>query len=552
MPRSSLAPAVASLLVLAAGARAAEPVSLQGHTGAVPAVAVSPDGKLLASGGPAEDVVRLWDVAAGKELRQFPAGTVPDLNKNLPKGAAQPGNVPPAFFQSLNEVRVCAAFTPDGQALVTRDIRLDDRACTGAVVFWEVATGKPLRRAAVFQVPLADVKKAADEAETPNRDPGEEPLADKLPPFHFAFALSADGKTLATAGSGAITLWDPATGKRLHSFPTAGEETPALLALSPDGKALAAVAAPLPLRALRVQKQAQLGVALKKVFPPDDENEPAAAITLYDVASGDELRELEGHDGPVHAVAFTSDGKRLVSGGQDRTMRLWDVATGKQLRHVGGHYGPVLAVAAAADDALLVSGGGDATALLWKAAELYRKEAPAGALPAKQADALWQDLGSSDAARAARALRTLGGHPAGAVALIRERLKPAGSDPAQAKRIAGWVADLESDKFPVRQKAATQLENCGELAEAALQKVLAGQPALETKQRVEQILKSIQEKQQSGEHMRSLRAVEVLEQLGTPEARQVLEALAKGAPDVQLTEEAKASLQRLGRRAAGP
>jgi hypothetical protein len=183
---------------------------------------------------------------------------------------------------------------------------------------------------------------------------------------------------------------------------------------------------------------------------------------------------------------------------------------------------------------------------LWKTSELLRKDRPGASL--KQLEALWTDLGSADAVRAARAMRELSTSGA-AVTLLEQRLPPKKVDAALAKRIDGWVADLENDKFAEREKAASQLEKCGELAEAALQKALAAKPSLEAKQRIEQILKKIEEGSLSGEQVRSLRAVEVLEQIGTPEARRLLETLATGAAEAQLTQEAKAAVERLARRA---
>ena len=66
--------------------------------------------------------------------------------------------------------------------------------------------------------------------------------------------------------------------------------------------------------------------------------------------------------------------------------------------------------------------------------------------------------------------------------------------------------------------------------------------------RIEELLKKIEDGAVSGERLREVRALEVLEGLGTPEARKLLEELAKGAADAALTQEAKASLERLNRR----
>ena len=58
---------------------------------------------------------------------------------------------------------------------------------------------------------------------------------------------------------------------------------------------------------------------------------------------------LTGHRGPVTSVAFNSDGKLALSGGEDKTARLWDVATGKELRRFAGHDGTLHFVACSPD-----------------------------------------------------------------------------------------------------------------------------------------------------------------------------------------------------------
>jgi hypothetical protein len=116
--------------------------------------------------------------------------------------------------------------------------------------------------------------------------------------------------------------------------------------------------------------------------------------------------------------------------------------------------------------------------------------------------------------------------------------------------MAAMLQALESDRFIAREQATTELEGLGDLAAQALRKRLQEQPALETRRRIERLLEKLQGPVTCAEKRPVLRAVMVLERIGTVEAQQVLEMLASGAPDARLTQEAKASLERLAKRPA--
>jgi mono/diheme cytochrome c family protein len=90
-------------------------------------------------------------------------------------------------------------------------------------------------------------------------------------------------------------------------------------------------------------------------------------VRLWDVASGRELRRLTGHTQEVPAVAFSADEQRAVSGGKDRTLRLWEVTTGRQLLVCEGHTDQVSSVAFSADGRRLLSASWDGTVRLWDA-----------------------------------------------------------------------------------------------------------------------------------------------------------------------------------------
>jgi hypothetical protein len=112
--------------------------------------------------------------------------------------------------------------------------------------------------------------------------------------------------------------------------------------------------------------------------------------------------------------------------------------------------------------------------------------------------------------------------------------------------LARWITDLDDNRFEVRERAAGELEKAGASAVGALRKALENRPTLEVRQRATQIV--AKQSQLSPERLRQLRAVEVLEHIGTLEARQILKTLAAGAPKARLTQEAEASLDRLAKR----
>jgi HEAT repeat protein len=127
---------------------------------------------------------------------------------------------------------------------------------------------------------------------------------------------------------------------------------------------------------------------------------------------------------------------------------------------------------------------------------------------------------------------------------LRKHVKAA--PPSDVKRLGQLIADLDNDEFAVRERAQRQLEGMGEDAAPALRKALAGKPALEVRRRIESIL--MKARTLSPATLQVVRAVEVLENIGTLEARELLKSLADGVPEAVLTQEAKASLERLAEK----
>jgi hypothetical protein len=174
----------------------------------------------------------------------------------------------------------------------------------------------------------------------------------------------------------------------------------------------------------------------------------------------------------------------------------------------------------------------------------------ATAQPDKQAapdlNRAWTDLANNDAKAAFQAMGEMIGQPKDTVTLMAAKLKPVEQvDPALIEQM---VKDLDSDNFTKRQKANKALEQLESQARPALEKIMANPPSAEARSRAKNLLERLDGPVGSPEDLRMIRAVEVLERIGTPEARDLLARLAKGAAGARLTTEASASVGRLTKK----
>jgi hypothetical protein len=242
-------------------------------------------------------------------------------------------------------------------------------------------------------------------------------------------------------------------------------------------------------------------------------------IDLWEAATGQLIRRFAGHHSGVDSLSFSSDGLKLASGGGDSTILVWDIT---------GRTGGTPALRSVSEPSALRSAG----------------VPPAQTqLTPRQLETCWNDLANADAAKAYEAVWQLVAASEQAVPFLRRKLPPI-SRP-DAKAIARWIADLDSDDFTLREKATEELRKLGENAGPVLRQTLESKPSAEAQRRIQQLLDQTHD--WTPERLREHRALQALEHMGTPSAGEVLRVLAEGAPGASRTEEAKAAQSRMVR-----
>ncbi|MGF1583565.1 MAG: hypothetical protein ACFCD0_29965 [Gemmataceae bacterium] len=163
-------------------------------------------------------------------------------------------------------------------------------------------------------------------------------------------------------------------------------------------------------------------------------------------------------------------------------------------------------------------------------------------LTKEQLDGLWDNLASKDAALAFKAIRSLTNSPKESVAFLKIKLRPIPKP--DREKIKKWIKELGSDRFAIRLRAMTNLKKNAQVSKSVLREAAKAPGSLEARLRIEKLLSQLQFAN-SPTLLRQYRALEALEYIRTPAAIDLLEELANGAEGAMVTEEAKASLDRL-------
>src|SRR5919202_1832355 len=282
--------------------------------GTVFAVAFSPDGKLLATGG-SDGVVRCWEVTSGREL---------------------------LTCKGHSNVVASVAFSPDGKTLASGS---DDRT----IKLWDCHSGECLQtwqghsnwvRSVVFSPDGQTLASGSNDRTVKLWDCRSGECLQTWQghtDWVNSVAFSPDGQTLASGSDDrTVKLWDCRRGECLQTC-QGHSDLVRSVAFSPDGQTLAS-------------------------------GSNDRTVKLWDCRSGECLQTWQGHTDWVDSVTFSPDGQTLASGSDDRTIKLWDCRSGECLQTWQGHTDLVRSVAFSPDGKTLASGSDDQTVKLWDAA----------------------------------------------------------------------------------------------------------------------------------------------------------------------------------------
>jgi WD40 repeat protein len=346
-------------------------------------VAFSPDGQMLVA-AVENHRLQAWNAATGKPLDGFRGtmfafywvGFSPDGKYLVACGGApsEPDNIQVAAWDvathdqlyelSDNPQRILfASISPDSKTLAT--------GAGNSIVLRDLASG--------------DRRSQTEESGSPVQ----------------RLAFSPDGSLLASAGGdrndGAVTLWDPSTGKTVGKL-TGHERDVRALAFTHDGKTLATGGGDRSIRLWNVGARQQIGVLqesqhlsdpkaetaaiLAVAYSPDGNSVATASedgqVSIYGLAPAGPVRSWPAHADAAAALAYSPDGLTLASGGYDKVIKFWNASTGQQIRSLGGHTGWVVSLAFSHDGQSLASGSYDRSIRLWNVADGTQRHALTG------------------------------------------------------------------------------------------------------------------------------------------------------------------------------
>ncbi len=501
-----------------------ELVRRSGHDGGVRSVCFSPDGSLAASMSRQDATIRVWGTTTGKQLLKIPVawrGSDVWWNEEGSKVLFAPygGEIMTWTYDSM--VRYWRLGN-----LEKRSVQVGEASATAMAFSFDGTLAAVMEYSGGSRITIG-----VYELDGGTLVASLNPFEGKSSSDHWvsSMAFSPDGKTLAVGALGgslrdkaapSLHLWDLEQGNIQRRLRRA-ISPPGKVCFSPDGKLLAT--------------SSTRGTPLQIWRMPE-----ATEVHALQV-------EADAHGRDPAPIAFSSDGKLLAAADANREIFVWEIATWKKIHTFRGHQKAVTSIAFSPAGKRLLSGSEDTTMLLWN---VRGNEPVAEQLTAKQLESYWEALADGDAEIAAAASEVLLSAPQQALTLLKKLLTA--GEVLDTDELPKLIADLRNDDANTHLRAAVKLQAFGIKASGALLKALSEEPRETVRRRIEGVLATIGEFPISAKELRRTRAVQLLEQIGSQEAAEILRRLADTKPPTAASLDADAAFQRLKRRLRAP